>query len=206
MNLLDQLLDLHRKELKTKNIPFTEKQIKHFRTYFINATPERIQQEIASKINNINNPITPKDKEAYRQQRKERAEKAKQQREETERARKEAIQRYEEKNLNLKDYEGFTCLTPGFKFTDGLEATLKEIKPNGDLLIHIDDPGFCDKHVHANKTYTFELHTGWEGSYNMWSLNEYQHECVSTDHGYPSYGADMILIYDEGDWLWDLDS
>lgn len=209
MYLIDQLVKLHRESLTKRNIPFTEANIQRYRKAFERSGKERLEREIASKIEEIYNPVTPLDKEAYRQKRKERAEAAKAQREKEEKAREEARLRYKEleENFDPKDYVAFKQLKPGFKWDEfSVEAELVSIDPDGSLNIKIEDPGFCDRHMYAGKTYKFGLHYGDDSDWNTWTLNADQHECLDTSRGYESYGADVVLMWMDEQWWWDLDS
>jgi len=105
--------------------------------------------------------------------------------------------------IKAEDYEGLCNLAIGVEIKGMISVKVVDLdKDTGDLKLLITDHGVDHKHVLAGKTYTFELHTGDKGDYNMWSLREEEDE--SWDGR--GTGADLLLVFDHGDWLFDLDS
>lgn len=105
--------------------------------------------------------------------------------------------------IDASKYEGLCLLSVGFEIKGMISVKVVDLdKDTGDLKLLITDHGVDHKHVLAGKVYTFELHDGDKGDYNMWSIREEEDESWN-GHG---TGADLLLVFDHGDWLFDLDS
>lgn len=88
-------------------------------------------------------------------------------------------------------------------------ASILEIKPSGSLIISFDgDLSGWDRHLSHGRQYRFNKHRDEsEYSWQTWSLDEDDHDCSEKIDGFGvSYGADVLLVWDDGDWIWDLDS
>lgn len=90
-------------------------------------------------------------------------------------------------------------------YIEEMGANILEIKPSGSLIISFDgDLSGYEKHLSHGKTYRFFKHQDTnEYSYQTWSLDADDHDCASADR---DYGADVLLVWDDGVWVWDLDS
>ena len=105
--------------------------------------------------------------------------------------------------INFHEYDGLKALTEGQEIKGMISVKVVSIdKKTGDLKLLVTDHGVDHKHVLAGREYTFELHESWEGDYNMWSLRDEEHECWNGH----SHDADLLVVYDHGTWLFDLDS
>ena len=105
--------------------------------------------------------------------------------------------------FNFTEFEGLAKLTEGQEITSIISAKVVAIdRATGTLRCLVTDHGADSHHVLAGKEYEFTLNKSWAGDYNMWSLRPEEHECWD---GRGHHGADLLLVYDEGDWNFDLD-
>lgn len=87
-------------------------------------------------------------------------------------------------------------------------ANILQIKPSGSLIISFDGnlAGY-GRHLSHGRQYRFNKHRDERDySWQTWSLDQDDHDCADYEGGYVSYGADVLLFWDDGDWIWDLDS
>lgn len=108
--------------------------------------------------------------------------------------------------VNIADYGGLKDGEPATAVIDDgcIRASVAEINLNGSLRLHIEEAGpLWLKHIHVGKTYTFNLHRRDEPDedWTVWSLRDEEHECAQRHgDGSVSYGADLLLYFDDGNF------
>lgn len=201
VGLLEELVALHRKDLKRRGISFNEKHIQRYHAIMKNCSADRLRIEIADKLN----PFTEADKAVFKAAKQERKVQAEKRQHDWEQKLKDAKAKFNKDakaKFNKDDYDAFKRIKVGGELTGELGEKIIAVEDNGDLVLEVNPGEFWHKHMLPNKQYTFGIHIFDKGEMNIWSLKPEEHESYEKGRG---YGADVIIMYDDGDFYFDLD-
>lgn len=202
--LMEELVQVHTAWVAQKGLTISGSSLAVLRRTFEHSSLDRIRQEIVAKRRPPPDPIDRE--ELMRKRKKEHLEWAQRVEEDRKRQEEERLAYEEEKrNFSEDNYEGFKYLNEGSHLKGHGLIIVNEIRSNGDLCLRFYGNSISryEKHISANKSYTFEIDIREKGKINYWNLKAEEHECYIEHLG---HGADLILIYEGGHFNFDLDS